>query len=121
VADLDLEMARRRARFRAWKAHGLPVDAVWENLGRGWVRVEIVCTACKVGNEAEDAVPSGACAVAEDLADTEASVLDALMNEDEDEDLRCSGHLAPLLQPDPPEVLAIAELELLAGEGGHHG
>ncbi len=111
--ELDLKLAKRNARFRAWVAHGLPISGGWRltpGASRGVALLEIACRDCacfsSIGFHA-----------GEDLRLVEEV---ALMHCDNDTHFRegphdpCR-HIRRLRGEDPPEVKAICELELLAG------
>jgi hypothetical protein len=101
-ADLALELHRRNARLRAWRAYGVPLGASgWRRWGNRWLLV-VGCDTCdtQFGNHVLG------------LGLNEFKTPKALEREVL---LRSCPHLAPLLGDDPPEVTAIAELELLAG------
>jgi hypothetical protein len=112
MADLQLELLRRNARLRAWRAVGVPIEGGWALRGRSsfsWGHLRLRCSACGRSDNDGAAGSAGMVAHAERLAIRQMLTPD-LPNP-------CPGHLAPLLGEDPPEVLAILELELLAGEG----
>jgi hypothetical protein len=99
-ADLALEIHRRNARLRAWRAYGVPVEGGWE--GTGLMLRCGVCLGPWRGVKLSGHVRT------QHLAWQEVQLVRAMRRRD------CP-HLAPLLGDDPPEVTAIAELELLAG------
>jgi hypothetical protein len=95
MADVAALLAYRNARLRAWRAHGVPVEGGWWG---GSIKVR--CTVC--GADGEGGVVSGdigAAARCEHLAIA-----------------TCCEHLAPLLGEDPPEIVDLTRLELLAGD-----
>ncbi len=115
--DVELEVYRRNARFRAWVSQGVPVGGGWAREGMGGLRLRLSCTNC-------NASASDECHPAT-MERCEVNVLDWL--------LRSHGRRAFRKRPcrmwyflrdatrdraDPPEVLAIWELELLAGDTG---
>ncbi len=111
--DLYLETQRRNARFRAWRAYGVPVEGGWSN-----VRIEDGQQYASAGLQ----LGCGTCGRAartvcgeewyhKDPVDAEWVVLTGL-----DAGTPLCVHLAPLLEDDPPEVQALWELELLAGD-----
>jgi type II secretory pathway component PulM len=99
--SLHLELQKRNARLRAYRALGVPVDARWEIRPRGRRSSAVLtlgCALCQAGAMKEAWSPAGmARAEGEALAFADCP------------------HLAPLLQPDPPELAALLDLELLAG------
>jgi hypothetical protein len=116
--ELAREVLRRNARLRAWRAVGVPVEGGWVIKGKSrfndrtyWIDLKLGCSACNgwtPGASLNVAVEAG-------------PLLDRMVHAEKAQIWRwpdrpvCS-HLAPLLGDDSPEVLAIAELELLAGE-----
>jgi hypothetical protein len=122
VADLAAELALRNARFRAWRAYGVPVAGGWEpcyltkvdlgtmrSLGSEFIGVELrlCCGACGYSRKwnlgrTELEAPCGirAAVLGREWVSLHASCV----------------HLAPLLEPDPPAVVALTKLELLAGD-----
>lgn len=125
MPDLAAELALRNARLRAWKAHGVPVLGGWLPCPvsgfAGGFYLRLSCLAC-VPVEAFAHAPAPGTPKAEELlasfhgwrygwayvfGDFEAELARRL----------CS-HLAPLRvwNADPPEVIALIKLELLAGD-----
>jgi hypothetical protein len=114
--SLDLEIARRNARFRAWRAYGLAFEGGWytypsERHGYS-ARLDLRCLAClrlvrsrfvHKGNP-----PSVLQRREEDATDTASGRAGIPLRG------YCS-HLSPLLGEDPPEVRAIWEMEILSG------
>jgi hypothetical protein len=99
--DLALALLRRNARLRAWRAYGVPVEGGWEEWSDGGVwDFRVRCLACG-GTHTAGLIFEAV------LAAEERAIKRHLLS-------GCP-HLAPLLGDDPPEVTAIAELELLAG------
>jgi hypothetical protein len=107
VADPYLEIARRNARLRAWRAHGVPIEGCWERVGHS-VRVRLRCQAC--GLEGQPSEPLSSKAEPHRWRTAE----DWQVRDITDKGCR---HLAShlLVATDPPEVITITELELLAG------
>jgi hypothetical protein len=120
AADLHLELQKRNARLRAWKVLGVPVSG-------GWEVEHLVAVDPRTMRAVADSTPvvtlrlrCGRCDRSthfphppDDLSllslrRAEAARLESL------EWLGCT-HLAPLLQPDPPELAALLDLEILAG------
>jgi hypothetical protein len=107
------ELARvllwRNARLRAWAAVGLPVEGRWRHEGPGYVRFFFRCLACTqllpflrgffLGHWGASSFESAEQDAAEHVLS------------------RGCPHLSRLLGGDPPEVLEILPLELLAGDG----
>jgi hypothetical protein len=109
MIDLHLEISRRNARLRAWRANGVPVEGGWALQG-GAARLTLRCGACGIttgpsshGKSCTPPPPPGASS----LARRERFELRHL------EAIGCS-HLSPLAGSDPPAVIAVYELELLA-------
>jgi ribosomal protein L34E len=101
---LGLEVLRRNARLRAWRGAGVPVEGHWERRSPGAFTLFLGCAACgQRASRVERIRPL----LLKRLPRVEAAAVESLRR-------RCS-HLAPILGADPPEVLAITELELLAG------
>lgn len=103
--SLALELHRRNALLRAWRAYGVPVEGAWERkeapnpLAELW-RLEVACSDCGQSLPGTQISSSGLCTPEEQKA----SVIR----------FACP-HLSPLLAPSPPpEVMAIAELELFS-------
>jgi hypothetical protein len=114
--DLELELLRRNARFRAWRAYGVPVEVRWEVAPERWrpprtLLLHIACTAgCRLPRYPYAVYSLGwVYSGADSFAQTERSVLSARQGD------RFCPHIAPLFGEDPPEVQALIELELLAG------
>jgi hypothetical protein len=121
MTSLELELLRRNARLRAWRAYGVPVEGGWQLDLPGttpralWCDLKLGCGVCNrrgqsqsvnaLGRHAEGLLTALAAAERQALSRWWRSGWVAV----------CS-HLAPLLGVDPPEVLAILELELLGGE-----
>lgn len=104
MADLAAELAYRNARLRAWKAHGVPVEGGWGEIsfksdGKVYALLILRCETCL-------AIARGAATEVRYLEVTAARVVG---------EIACS-HLAPLIGADPPEVVALTKLELLAGD-----
>lgn len=136
--DLRLAIHARNARFRAWKAHGLPIEGGWKLGQRSperWVDTEtgetvdrprppypylrLQCTACGWSETGAVGGLLGAKTWAQALDDEE---WDALKGVDRKptppslDDWHCP-HLEPLLTPEedtPPEVVALTALEMLS-------
>jgi hypothetical protein len=101
MAEAHLELIRQRARLRAFKAYGTPVEGEWEET-RGQNRMRL--------GPAMARLRCGTC---------RAPLMLALCEPPESSWYRVYGgchHLEPLLGEDPLEVRAILDLELLAGE-----
>jgi hypothetical protein len=117
-SDLLLELQKRNARLRAWRAYGVPIEGGWEPLKfLGHHVLTLRCGDCGRG----DWFARPPDATRHQVRRAEVILLDKLSDPKGDGSYTGCPHLAPLLGDDPPEVQAIAELELLAGEGGHHG
>jgi hypothetical protein len=109
---LRLEVAKRNARLRAWKGSGVPLGGrPWEiqPSPSGWyVRARLGCWVCRKGFDlvAHATKRRGLPSLVRELAGDERRAA---------EGLDCS-HLEAFTKArkDPPEVLAIYELELLA-------
>jgi hypothetical protein len=99
-SSLALAIHARNARLRAWKGAGVRLLGGWVQRGR-LLAFDLKCVPCRRWYQGE---------VGRDthLPDAERSILRRST-------LDVCPHLAPLLDPDPPEVVAITELELLAG------
>jgi hypothetical protein len=119
--SLDLEIARRNARFRAWRAYGLAFEGGWELVrvrqhSPGWTSppnpgamLDLRCGEC--GRHHKTLAPSPDITShpwGRNLDAALAEVLNGLYR------AGCS-HLSPLLGEDPPEVRAIWEMEILSG------
>jgi hypothetical protein len=112
VKDYQLELQRRNARLRAFRAYGIPVEGGWSG-----IRFSARCATCNQG-VARDLPSARPFAYLKKLGipperlrtveATEGEVIAELV-------LRGCPHLSPLLDPEPKEVLAIWELELLSG------
>lgn len=102
-ADLHLEIARRNARLRAWRAHGAPVEGGWCLALHGSVKLSLRCEACPFAAGEVWAGP-------EHMEAVEHDEVSRLVRS-----CPCPS-LAPLLGPDPEEVRNLTGLELLAGE-----
>jgi len=98
----------RNARLRAWRALGVPAEGGWHMRGPDErhdrrAALRIGCSRC--GKD------EGCVAYYEwELARSEVTLVAYLV-----EECRCP-HLSPLLGPEPPDLEAIAALELLALE-----
>lgn len=100
--DMHLEAAYRNARLRAWCVYGVPVYGGWEPFGEVTWLFAIGCSDC--GRLlAQQLFTPGHYANGKSPAEIERNVA------------YCD-HLAPLLGEDPPEVVALNKLELLAGD-----
>jgi hypothetical protein len=103
-ADLHLELQKRNARLRAFRALGVPVEGGWERQDRrGETLLEIRCSVCGGDWRGRYRARSRAQVLYDEKTTVRRIVEDG-----------CP-HLAPLLQPDPPELAALLDLELLAG------
>jgi hypothetical protein len=110
TTELELLLAARNARFRAWKANGLPIEGAWAMLsimhataGSVWVH----CTLCKLDAEGHvESLRSGP------------NELGVLIYKEEEaiKDLLSKGchHLLLLQGEDPPRIKALVEKERLA-------
>jgi hypothetical protein len=108
AASLHLELLRRNARLRAFRALGVPIVGGWRYVGRMSLRDD------PFGREwAQWWARCGACASGE--RDILLSDPEALEIYEEEQGVPRCPHLAPLLQPDPPELAALLDLEILAG------
>jgi hypothetical protein len=112
TADLAALIALRNARFRAWRAYGVPVAEAWrapkDRSDRLWL-VTISCSLC--GARGDDFGHVAGLKAGEYDAGHRPDVLERNC-------IRAKScvHLAPLLGEDPPEVVALTKLELLAGD-----
>jgi hypothetical protein len=121
MADLHLELLRRNAWFRAWKAHGAPVEALW-CMYFGTPQLSLACLCCDARTQGL-ASWSSRCGGYDEkqLIKLERDQLRKLLGQGRWNKTRIlssptlCAHLEPLLKKPPPEVLAIFELELLAG------
>jgi hypothetical protein len=104
MADLALELLRRNARLRAWRATGLSFEGGWSLEENGVVWLELCCGQCE-GFDQIGCLPSER----DDGARLLGEILNSLSKQ-------LCPHLLPLRGEDPPEVLAILELELVAGD-----
>jgi hypothetical protein len=106
--DLAALLALSNARFRAWRAYGVPVAGRWLHLGGGTV-LDLQCTTCQRR-------PTHLIRLHPDQHDPKA------LREKERRWLGWFGlhgcpHLAPLLaEEEPHELAALLALELLAGD-----
>jgi hypothetical protein len=113
MADLAVGLAYRNARLRAWRAYGVPIEGGWRSAPRRRVVVASAELRCAVCGERDDTFltrneePAKYLVM---LARSEADSLRWIVAE-----RRCS-HLAPLLGEDPPEIIGLTQLELLAGD-----
>jgi hypothetical protein len=113
MADVLLEMQKRNARFRAYRAVGVPVEGGWEPLKLlGHHLLTVRCGDCGRG----DWFARPPDATRHQIRRAEVILIDNLFDPRGDGSYTGCSHLAPLLGVDPPEVLAILELELLGGE-----
>jgi hypothetical protein len=114
LAALQLELIRRNARFRAWRAYGLPAAGHWRLAESGLVVGSLRCHACQ--EQVSYAYDPSQWGDAEGvdwqnlLAEGERTLVSKLSR------YKGCWHLRPLLTADPPEVRAITELELLSGD-----
>jgi hypothetical protein len=112
-ADLATLLAQRNARFRAWRTYGVPIAPgevlVYRNYDgtRLLLDAELSCTACNLPSAGHRDLRG---APREELAAADRAAVEELVM-----DNGCS-HLAPLLGEDPPEVVELTKLELLAGD-----
>jgi hypothetical protein len=112
MVDPAALIAHRNARFRAWRAYGVPVEGEWRLVtGRPYFGVlDLGCAVCL--SDARNYAPAGG-------APGRAELIARLVNAERElfafRQLLCS-HLTPLLGADPPEVQEITRLELLAGD-----
>src|SRR5688572_11463890 len=97
--DLTPILVQRNARLRAWQSLGVPVTGGWLYWAGGGFTFLAGCGACGAIIQPRVLTPG------EPLTPAEA---------ERDAGVPCP-HLAPLLGEDSPEVLAVTELELLAG------
>jgi hypothetical protein len=110
VDRLSFEAFRRNARIRAWRAQGVPVEGGWNLTGRA---LNLHCAVCQAGESFVvhrlliwNRLPER---LAEVLVWAEQEATGRLTHK-----TGCN-HLTSLLGEDPPEILALIELELLAG------
>lgn len=101
----------RNARFRAWKAYGIPVEGGWVMRGSGYgsgSQLTLTCGVCGVRCERFSYTSAQ-----EGLVYAEWS---ALLAPSRGIHLARCEHLQRLLDrgPDPPEVIALTELEMLS-------
>jgi hypothetical protein len=106
----ELALYHRNARLRAWRDYGVPVEARWAPRDEASATLHFSCARCFLGEEnvhswrvLREDIP-----LEEALADWEKEALLRLAR-------RGCSHLAVLLGPEPAEVRAIWELELLYG------
>jgi hypothetical protein len=104
--DFAALLDQRNARFRAWRLFGVPVRGGW-TLSReeGEAELRLYCLACRAqlgGRHFADLLQALAPA--------------SLLHAEREELLVACRHLAPLAGDDPPEVVALTALELLAGD-----
>jgi hypothetical protein len=109
-ADLADEIALRNARFRAWREYGVPVAEGWgsdpDRGEEGGYSVFLYCRECDLYGH--DFLARG---------DIDAARLQGAERNAVEEARRMGcRHLDPLLGEDPPEVVALTKLELLAGD-----
>jgi hypothetical protein len=97
LSRLSREVLRQNARFRAWRALGVPVEGRWEE-GALTVILRLRCLSCSFGIEK---MFTRAIGVARQVAAYRPLV--------------CCDHLEPLRGEAPPALAAIEELELLSG------
>jgi hypothetical protein len=110
-ADTDLFLAQRNARLRAWQAHGVPVEGGWRlasSRPRAYGHLVIGCAVCGIERSGTYSLHE---IQPESYYHREIKEVRALS-----EGWRACSHLTPLLDEDPPEVVALTRLELLAGE-----
>jgi hypothetical protein len=112
VVAVEVALAQRNARLRAWREHGAPVAGGWrrDRAGRGRLSLSLRCGACRLEVDLDlwESVYTHQPAA---LLRVEARALAHLEGV-----YRCR-HLSALLREDPPEVVALTKLELLAGDG----
>jgi hypothetical protein len=109
VTELERQLLYRNARFRAWRTHGAPVEGEWRKDWREGYDLLLRCSSCGHALRA-DLKPAQIRyeGLADAMSRREAALLEMLPG-------RGCSHLAPLLDEDPQEVLALLELELLVG------
>src|ERR1043166_9298908 len=104
--DIHLEILRRNARLRAWRAVGVPVKGGWELKYRPageslWLNLKIGCSTCD-----DWASPSVGLYIAGGLGSVSARMKNAEINSIYKSDgVAICPHLTPLLGEDPPEVM----------------
>ena len=106
MPDFSLELARRNARLRAFRAVGVPISGGWERAPEGY-RIALFCDAC--GYFASEKLWPRFRARLEWQESLMLRGLDPYGMGP------CCAHLGPLLDGDPAEVVEITALELLAG------
>jgi hypothetical protein len=106
VEDPALEVAKRNARLRAWRAHGVPVEGRW-TFGPDGLSLALRCSEC--GRGQSGGRPRNRSSLREGLEKKERDYLRELAQ-------KGCYHLALLSGSEPPEVRATLELELLAGD-----
>jgi hypothetical protein len=112
MTDPAALIAYRNARLRAWRAYGVPVEGEWRFVaGRPYFGVlDLGCAVCL-----SDARNYASAAGAKSRAEIAARLANAERELFAFRQLLCA-HLTPLLGADPPEVLELTKLELLAGD-----
>lgn len=101
--DIEGEIWQRNARFRAWQAYGVPVEARWQ-LEAGKLSLLLRCLCCQKASFYESE-PEPAM-----MNDVERAAVVFCSRK-----FQCA-HLTPLLRRElPPDVKAILDLELLCG------
>ena len=107
--DLAAILALRNARFRAWRAYGVPVAGGWHPKAEPAIALALLGLSClrcnRTTTEYAPCFPMDL-RIREEM---ERRCVRALAG------MGCP-HLAPLLGDDPPEVVALTKLELLAGD-----
>ena len=104
--DYVAVFALRNARLRAWQAHGLPMSGQWRfwrmRSGRPVGTLALACLQCGKSDSGDHFYMA-------DLARFERLLIGNLNRQ-------ACGHLNALLGEEPPEVVALTRLELLAGD-----
>jgi hypothetical protein len=120
VSVIEREVKRRNALFRAWVAHGVQVNGRWEVLvdgmtGRVGFRLTLGCALAEChGSKYTWGGDRWGWTDPAALASFEA---EKLRRSSTREHIGGCPHLAPLLQPPPPEVEALVPLMLLENPG----
>jgi hypothetical protein len=107
--SLHLELQKRNARLRAFRALGVPVEGGWQPAPDGRLLLQLRCLTCGGPPHQTFTGLERFAVKARGPHGIEGQLIRAIQRL-----TRCP-HLAPLLQPDPPELAALLDLELLAG------
>jgi hypothetical protein len=120
MTTFELEVFRRNARLRAWRSLlGLPLEGGWRAYYRTtgtpphWrADLDVRCSACPDASHSSSRGESflflSAGSLAAGLVEAERDAWQEIAGEK----VGSCPHLVPLLGPEPPEVAALAELEI---------